>query len=378
MAPNLGANYFYIAKWGVSVRNKIFKRYVLKEFTIPFLMGVFGMTVILMSDLLFELMDYLVSRRTPLDVTLKLIWYKLPEIILLTLPVAVLLAVFMSIGRLVKDSEMTVMRTAGISFFSLVLPLIILGVIISGFAFFLGDYIVPTANAGFEEVIRKVIFQDNLPQVEEDVFFKGTGNYYFYVRYVDRTNGIMKDVLVYQTNYTGVPELISAKEASYEEKTLILRDGVSRDFDEAGFVTSEKKFGEVSINIGQDLETIFGVQKGTSEMTRKELAEQIAIFSRSGANVNELIVDYHRKISIPLVSLVFVLLGAPLSIKFGKGGTFLGVGLAIGIALLYYVLSALFRTLGGEGVISPILGAWFPTILFLILGTTLFWSVERV
>ena len=360
------------------MHNKIFKRYILKEFTTPFLMGIAGMTVILMSDLLFELMDYLVSRRTPLAVVLKLIWFKLPEIIILTLPVAVLLAVFMSVGRLVKDSEMTVMRTAGISFVSLVTPLILLGIVISSMAFLLGDYIVPKANAEFEEVIRRVIFQDNLPQIEEDVFFKGTGNYYFYVRFVDRTNGVMKDVLVYRTNYIGLPEIISAKEACYEEKTFILKDGISREFDEAGFVTSEKKFQKVAINIGQDIDTIFGVQKSTSEMTRKELAEQIAIFSRSGANVNELIVDYHRKVSIPLVSLVFVLLGAPLSIKFGKGGTFLGVGLAIGIALIYYVLSALFRTLGIEGIIAPILGAWLPTVFFLTIGVSLLWEVERV
>ncbi|HHY18801.1 MAG TPA: YjgP/YjgQ family permease [Firmicutes bacterium] len=360
------------------MRNTIFKRYIIKEFSVPFFMGIAGMTVILMSDLLFELMDYLVSRRTPLSVILKLIWYKLPEIILLTLPVAVLLAVFMSLGRLVKDSEMTVMRTAGISFLSLVSPLIVLGVVISGIAFLLGDYIVPQANSEFEQIIRKVIFEENLPQIEEDVFFKGTGNYYFYVRYVDRTQGIMRDVLVYETNYTGLPQLISAKEASYEQKTLILRDGISRDFDQSGFVTSEIKFDEVSINIGQDLNTIFGVQKSTSEMTRKELAEQIAIFSRSGANVNELIVDYHRKLSIPLVSLVFVLLGAPLSVRFGKGGTFLGVGLAIGIALVYYVLSAFCRTLGGEGILHPFLGAWLPTFIFLVAGICLFWDVERV
>lgn len=360
------------------MHNKIFKRYVLQEFSVPYLMSIAGMTVILMSDLLFELMDYLVSRRTPIVIVLKLIWYKLPEIILLTLPVAALLAIFFSIGRLVKDSELTVMRTAGISFISLVTPLIIVGILISAFAFMLGDYIVPKANTHFEEIIRKVIFQDNLPQVEENIFFKGTGDYYFYVRSVDRTNGVMEDILVYQTNYNGLPQLISAREASYEAKTLILKDGISRDFDKNGFVSSEKKFAEIAINIGQDLETIFGVQKSSSEMTRKELAEQIAIFGHSGVNVNELIVDYHRKVSIPLVSLVFVLLGAPLSVRFGKGGIFLGAGLSIGIALIYYVLSAFCRTLGVEGIINPIISAWLPTIVFLGAGVLLFWDVERV
>lgn len=336
------------------------------------------MTVILMSDLLFELMDYLITRRTPLSVVLRLIWYKLPDIIVLTLPVAVLLAIFMSVGRLVRDSEMTVMRTSGVSFISLISPLIIVGVLISGMAFLFGDYIAPRANASFEELFRTVIFRENLPQVEQDVFFKGTGDHYFYVRSIDRTNGTMKDVLVYKTNFSRVPDLISAKEAFYENQTLILKDGISREFDNSGFITSEKKFGEVAINIGQDLDALFGVVKSTSEMTRKELSEQIAIFSRSGVDVNELIVDYHRKLSVPLVSLVFVLLGAPFSVKFGKGGIFLGAGLAIGIALLYYVFSAFCRTLGAEGIITPILGAWLPTVLFLLVGTNFLRVVERV
>ena len=360
------------------MRYSIFRRYIVKEFLAPFVMGVMGMTVILLSDLLFELMDYLITRRTPLGVVLKLIWYKLPDIIILKLPVAVLLAIFMSVGRLVRDSEMTVMRTSGVSFFALVLPLLVLGIVISGIAFLFSDYIAPSANNKFEQLFRTVIFRENIPEIDQNVFFKGTGDYYFYVRSIDRTNGTMKDVMVYNVNFSRVPDLITAKEAVYENMTLVLRDGISREFDSAGFVTSEKKFGEVAINIGKDLDTLFGSIKSTSEMTRKELAEQIAIFRRSGVNVNELIVDYHRKLSVPLVSLVFVLLGAPLSVKFGRGGIFLGVGLAIGIALLYYVAGAFCRTLGAEGIITPFLGAWLPTGVFLVVGVSLLLLVERV
>ena len=65
---------------------------------------------------------------------------------------------------------------------------------------------------------------------------------------------------------------------------------------------------------------------------------------------NELIVDYHRKLSVPLVGLVFVLLGSAQR-QVRQRRNLLGVGLAIGIALLYYVAGAFCRTLGQKGLL---------------------------
>ena len=116
----------------------------------------------------------------------------------------------MSVGRLVRDSEMTVIRTRGA--FALVLPLLVLGIVISGIAFLFSDYIAPSANNKFEQLFRTVIFRKTFLKSIKMSFFKGTGDYYLrsvhqpYQWNYERRNGL-------QVNFSRVPDLITAKEA---------------------------------------------------------------------------------------------------------------------------------------------------------------------
>src|SRR5690606_40199296 len=67
------------------------------------------------SDLiLYEISDYIFDIRMPVAVAGKLLLYKLPEVIALTIPIGVLFATLLSLGRLTRDSELAAMRSAGI------------------------------------------------------------------------------------------------------------------------------------------------------------------------------------------------------------------------------------------------------------------------
>ncbi len=91
--------------------------------------------------------------------------------------------------------------------------------------------------------------------------------------------------------------------------------------------------------------------------------------------IAQLNVEYHKKFAIPFACIVFVLLGAPLAVRFPRGG----VGMVIGFSLLvfgiYYMSLIGGETLGDRGRIAPFWGPWGPNIIFMALAL---WGLTRI
>ena len=84
--------------------------------------------------------------------------------------------------------------------------------------------------------------------------------------------------------------------------------------------------------------------------------------------INQYWVEIHKKGTIPAACIVFVLLGAPIAVRFPRGGVALVVGVSLGFFGAYYV-----SLIGGERLsdrlwISPLVAMWAPNILFGALG----------
>src|SRR5262249_27973389 len=84
-----------------------------------------------------------------------------------------------------------------------------------------------------------------------------------------------------------------------------------------------------------------------------------------------------RKIALPLVAILMVLLGAAGGAGVQRHGG-LGAGLAVGVALgfLYFVCDGLFMTFGEMGTISPMIAAWTPMVLFAAIGVSALLRIE--
>src|SRR5690606_21515807 len=115
-----------------TLRPLLIDRYLLREFLGPFAGSVIGFTIILLSGLLFELTDLILVKKVPAGTVVKMLLYKLPGLATVSLPIGVLFATLMGLGRLVKDSELTALRSSGVSFRRLSIPFILMGVVVSG------------------------------------------------------------------------------------------------------------------------------------------------------------------------------------------------------------------------------------------------------
>lgn len=353
-------------------------RYLIREFIGPFMFCVAGFTILLISGYLFELTDLFFVKKVAIQTVLRLLWYKLPSVIALTLPVGVLFGVFLSLGSLAKGNEITVMRCAGQSFLRLITPLLIMGGLVSGFTYWLNEQIVPVMNHKEAAIIRQIIYKDALPAVEEQVFFRDPQDRFFYIRRMDTKSRQLFDIMIYIPEPSGpYPALITAKEGTYEGSKWYLRDGVKRDFDANGYVSREMKFDELEIVSTEKIAGLFGEQKTTDEMNRTELKEYIDLFRQSGLRVSSFEVDYHFKLSLPFSSLVFALVAAPLSCRTGRSGKFAGAIVGLAVMFLYYVVSSICRSMGANDLLSPLVSAWIGNVAFGLVAVSAIFHLER-
>lgn len=82
-------------------------------------------------------------------------------------------------------------------------------------------------------------------------------------------------------------------------------------------------------------------------------------------------VEIHKKFALAVACVVFVLLGAPIALRFPRGGVGLTIGVSIGVFGLYYVALIGGQSLGNRGIVQPALAMWGANILFGAAGVLL-------
>ena len=106
-------------------------------------------------------------------------------------------------------------------------------------------------------------------------------------------------------------------------------------------------------------------------MSYNELSNYITDLKQSGFDTTRLRVQLNRKLAYPLITLVMAILAVPFALYAGKRGSLAGIGTAIGVAIAYLVVAAIFENLGNVNSLPAVLAAWAPDVLFAIAGTYL-------
>lgn len=323
-------------------------------------------------DILFALVDLFVNSGVPFFVIFRLLLYKIPAIMVLFFPMAVLFAVMLLLVRMAKDNEVTILRASGLNTARILAPLLFLCLVTSALSYITNEQIVPWANRVSDTLIRKSIRKRPPPSVVNNVFFKEEGNRFFYIRKVDQKNSLMHDVLIFQrtSNY---PRIMTAKKATWDEKTWTMMDGNIQEFDEFGNLDFSTRFEQTQIHVERSVQSFYTKKKTAKEMDSEELKEKIETLDKGGVNTRELQVDYYMKQSVPVTCFIFGLIGSAFCLKFVRSGKdWWGVIMAIIMSVLvvgfFFFLTALCRSLGKKGTFTPLLGAWMPNILYGVPG----------
>ncbi|MBI4545320.1 MAG: LptF/LptG family permease [Gemmatimonadetes bacterium] len=117
---------------------------------------------------------------------------------------------------------------------------------------------------------------------------------------------------------------------------------------------------------------------GSDELTRRTLAQLRSLEDQANVlrqKINSRRVEYHKKYAIPFACIVFVLIGAPLAIRFPRGGVGMVITVSLTVFAFYYMSLIGGEELGDDDIISPFWAMWLPNALFLLLGL---WGLMHV
>ena len=356
---------------------KIVHRYILREYIQLFLLCAGAFSVLSVGHLLFNLNDFLVGRRTPVSLVFTLLWYRLPMLLLDVVPAAVIFGMLLSVGRLAREHEMDVLRTSGWSLSRITTPLILATVVLSTLVFVWYDKVVPAANHAYLEHIRRIRFQDVLPMINENMFIKGPNNRYYYVRRINNSTQRMEGIMIFETSKTGYPRFITAETGRIFRNNWELNDGIIHELNKDGWVRLEAEFKHMTVDAGDDLTGFFGQQLTMEEMTRQQLKEQMERFGRSGFDVSVFAVEYYMKTAIPYASVILALIAMPFACLLSRKGRIWGVVFSFLVMLVYFFLQVVFRSFGQNHLVTPIMAAWGPNIIFLVIGLGVLYQIRR-
>lgn len=355
---------------------KILDRYVLIEMLGPFLIGVLGFILVLAVDLLFTMADLIINKGVPLWAVLKLMFYKMPSLLVMTFPVSTLFGTAMALGRLSQDNEIVALRTSGITIFRISAPILAVGILVSLLSFVTNEKIVPHANFVSNNIIRQIIYKQPLPEVKENVFFKDAQNRYYYARRVNMKNKSMENVMVYEVAEGRFPRVILAESATFAGRLWELKKGVIHKYDDRGYLNYAADFEQMKLNVSDDVLS-FTEQKNPADMNRKELKDMINVLGKGGVGTQALRTELYMKYSIPLTCFVFALVGIPFSLPLPRSGRTWGMVVTIVFMFTFYVFASVFRSLGKGGILLPAVAAFTPQASFVVIGFVLLYFEGR-
>ena len=360
---------------------RILRNYFLKEFLGPLFLslGVLTFVMVFVGNLR-RIADLVINKGVDIFSVGKLFLLMMPYIVTYALPVSVLIAVLISLGRLSSDNEIVAIRASGVNLFGLILPLLVVGFILSLGLVIFNDLASSYAHYAYRKTLIEIGIKNPTAAFEEGVFINSFQNYVLFIYHVDQKRNRLSNVRIYEPQGEGKPtrtivakggEFISLPEKNAVKLKLI--DGTSDEPDPnnpTNFFKLNFKTYFMNLNMNQ-ANTKGDVEKKPADMTIQELRNEAVKLKNEGINPAPLIVEINEKITLAFSCFIFILIGAPLAVITRRREKSINLGIAILIMVIYYPLLIGCETLAIENYINPELALWIPNILMGSIGAIL-------
>jgi lipopolysaccharide export system permease protein len=350
--------------------------YLVKELIFPFVFGIAAFTSIIAgSSLIFQLVSKAVKYGFSIASTIQLFVYKLPAVISLTLPMAILLATILVIGRLSADLEIVALRSAGVGLFRILIPILSIGLVVSLMNIIFNEIVVPRANYHAEILLNNlkktsISIRENVNLTQYDD--EGLPLRIINVREVEEQT--LKDITIAEYEQGRLARVIRAEYGNWDAiGGWVFNNGVMHVLLESSsqelmVINFEREIISLSLNLLDFSKR----SKSYDEMNGRELMSFIQKEKLLGKDTNELLIQYYLKFALPFACLIFTMIGAAVSFQPHRRSSAMGMGLSIVIILTYYIIFSLGLALGINNVISPIFAAWIPNIVIGCVSVYLF------
>jgi len=305
----------------------------------------------------------------------------LPIIFVQITPIACLLSVLYTFSKLNRDNEVIAMRASGLSVLQITRTIITFGALVSMLVFWVNDRFVPS-SLYFNQHVKDQMesggkkTREKEQEVLNNLSMYGLRNRLFFVNKFSLANKTMEGIVILEHDERqDIVRKVVANKGVYEDGSWVFYQNITYDFDENGQIKGEPRYQDREIMLIPETPRDFLNQRQRPDfMTIAELNTYIWKLSKSGATtvIRNLKVELYQRFTMPLASLVIILLGIPFSLMVKKRSSGLAsVGVAIMVGFLYYVVNAISIALGKSGVLYPVLAASLSPLLGVMVSSYL-------
>lgn len=381
---------------------RIFDRYIWRQVSSSTLTGVLVLTGVMVLGNVFKEMERLLgdTASLPLLAVAQFITYVIPYSLIFTIPWALLTAILLVFGRMSADNEMTALRMTGMSMPRICAAVFVLSVFMSGVCYLVNVELAPLAKTKIKRLFYDLALDDPAVLFQPGKVLDRFPGYRIFTQ--EREGNKLKNVEIIQTNLGRAERYIRAKRAE-----VVVTPGVT-DFQlhlrnatvETGGGEADAASAGAEVNIMNDLQFLYmgdtaitfplSKLKEKTERVTSSMKDTSALWSEvntgissvDGQPLSEKLISVSRtelsmRYSFSLAAIVFTLVGIPLGITAQRRETSIGFALSLIVAVSYMVFVIFVNGLNERPSVYPHLLMWVPNLIFIGVGSRMFYKLNR-
>jgi LPS export ABC transporter permease LptG len=322
------------------------------------------------------------------NISYSILWnyyrYRLPDTMLLLIPISALVATLATFGVMTKNNETVAMKAAGISQYRMAVPVLAIALLLSVVTFNISEKVLPESKIKYDEVKRKIKKQppQTLEQIGRQFLFgkaqisKLNRIYYFYQ--YDESNYRFSKISFYDYDPVTMKlaQRLSAESAYWDEEFhgWTFQNGWVQKFMYPGIMT--EVFENRIYQLDENPEYFKRTWQTPDQMNYEELRKLIGELKMKGFDPVYEQVRLFWKLAYAIVTFVVVIVGIPFSFRVDNKGSLSGIFISLVIILVYYPMTNVLKNLGYSGVLPPLLAAWGGNLLFIFLSLFLMFKMR--
>ena len=357
----------------------ILDRYILKQLTDIFILGVIIFTsIIFASEAFTQLIKQISQFGIPFHIAIMMVVLNLPQVFVLTIPISMLFATVMTVNDLSLKSEITIFKACGISIARIARPIFCFALVMTLVSFLINELVVPSTSTQSKSLAIYSLEQKYIPENKvnftiKDIDKKGRLKRLFYAQWCkDKT---LNNVTLVDISNPKQVRIIQAKKGATSDYGWKFDNGVVYTISKDGKIFNTSLFEESNVQFGiGDVHEL--IKESANEFNFFKLLRHIRKNALTLAEKEKLEykVNLFDKLALPATTFALALIGIPLAITPPRARYNRGFLFSIFIIFVYYVIRAFSLNLGTAGKISPNLSAWLPVLLISLIGGIMFYK----
>ena len=383
-----------LAAWLQWRRIPLMDRWLVKELLGPLLFGIAAFTAVSLSvGVVFELVRRVAESGLPLLAAMQVLLLRLPGFLVLAFPMATLTATLLAYSSLSGNSELTALRSVGVSTTRMVVPALVLSVVMTLLTFLFNDLIVPQSNLAATNTLEVALGKALTTETGNNVLYSRFGRikqlegesikqltHLFYSR--KYLQGQMVDVTVIDFSRAGQRQMLTAERGRWNDAQGMweFSNGHIVNLDDASGTTTSAHFDRYLYPLSRNPVEVAKIptDPGAMSVGQARRAERLYEEAGNAKEARRMRVRIQEKFAFPAICLVFGLIGSSLGVRpVNRTSRSQGFGISVLLIFGYYLMSFIFSSLGISGTLVPLLAAWSPVMVGLAAGLYLLRVASR-